>query len=186
MPEDVEVETEKLQEQVDEAREELAAERAPRWVRYVGLGAAVFAVIAAVAALRAADLINEALINQIKASDTWNEYQAAREKEHAYSIGLENLIAHGSKNARLLSSYRAEIASETGKEKPLQATARGFQDESEEQVRRHKAFENAVALLQVGIALGAVAALARSKIAWYVSLLAGLAGLIFFLKGFLT
>jgi hypothetical protein len=185
MPEDVEVETEKLQEQVDEAREE-RAERTPRWVRYVALGAAFFAVIAAVSALRAADLINEALINQIKASDTWNEYQAAREKEHAYALALDNLTEHGSKNARLLSSYRAEIASEAGKERPLQTTARGLEEESAAEVRRHKAFENAVALLQVGIALGAVAALARSKPAWYVSLAAGLAGFIFFLRGFLT
>jgi Domain of unknown function (DUF4337) len=185
MPEDVEVETEKLQEQVDEAREQLA-ERTPRWVRYVGLGAAFFAVLAAVSALRAADLINEALINQIKASDTWNEYQAAREKEHAYALAADNLSEHAFRNVRLLSSYRAEIASEAGKEKPLQSRARDLEEESAAQVRRHQAFENAVALLQVGIALGAVAALARSMPAWYVSLAAGLAGFIFFLKGFLT
>lgn len=186
MPENVEVETDKLREQVDEAREELAGERTPRWVRYVGLIAAFLAVIAAVAALRASDLINEALMNQIRASDTWNEYQAAREKEHTYRVAADNLIEHGAKNARLLAAYRAEINNETAKEGPLQTTARGFEDESEEQVRHHKSFENAVALLQVGIALGAVAALARSKFAWYVSLAAGLAGFIFFLKGFLT
>jgi hypothetical protein len=39
--------------------------------------------------------------------------------------------------------------------------------------------------LQVGIALGAVAALARSKPAWYVSLAAGVVGAFFFLRGFL-
>ena len=186
MPEDIEVETEKLQEQVDEAHEELAAERTPRWVRCVGLGAAVFAVIAAVAALRAADLINEALINQIKASDTWNEYQAAREKEHSYALAVDNLIVHASKNAQFMSSYRAEIANEVAKEKVLQTKAHDLEDESAAQVHHHQAFENAVALLQVGIALGAVAALSRSKPAWYVSLVAGIAGLIFFLKGFVT
>jgi len=185
VPEEVEVETEKLQEQADDAREG-AAERIPRWVRYVGLSAAFFAVVAAVSALRAADLINEALINQIKASDTWNEYQAAREKEHAYTIASDNLVEQGSKNVRLLTAYRAEVANEVAKEKPLEATARGFEEESAAQARRHKAFENAVALLQVGIALGAVGALARSKPAWYVSLVAGLAGFIFFLRGFMT
>jgi hypothetical protein len=186
MPEDVEVETEKLQEQVDEAREERAEDRTPRWIRYVGLGAALFAVIAAVSALRASDLINEALMNQIRASDTWNEYQAAREKQHAYTLAVDNLTEHGSKNARLLNSYHAEIASEAAKEKPLQTKAHDLEEESAAQVLHHKAFENAVALLQVGIALGAVAALARSMPAWYVSLAAGFAGIIFFFKGFIT
>ena len=50
MPEDIEVETDKLREQVDEARE-----GGPSWLRFVGLGAAIFAVVAAVSALRSGD-----------------------------------------------------------------------------------------------------------------------------------
>ncbi|MBV8724277.1 MAG: DUF4337 family protein, partial [Candidatus Eremiobacteraeota bacterium] len=53
------------------------------------------------------------------------------------------------------------------------------------EVSRHHAFEYAVALLQVAIALGAVAALARSMPAWYVSLVAGVVGVAFFLRGFI-
>jgi archaellin len=167
MPDDIEVETDKLREQVDEAREEASRERGPAWLRYVGLGAAIFAVVAAVAALRSGDLINEALIAQIKASDTWNEYQAARQKEHIYTVAANNIADNASKNAPRLRTYRAEIAKEVAKEE-----------------RRHHAFEYAVALLQVAIALGAVAALARSKPAWYVSLAAGVVGIVFFVRGF--
>jgi hypothetical protein len=181
MPEDIEVETDKLREQVDEAREE--HERSAPWVRYVGLGAAFFAVIAAVAALRSGDLINEALIAQIKASDTWNEYQASREKQHIYTVGADQSADRGGKSSRV-AAYHAEIAKEVAKQKPLAETARKLEEESAAEVRRHHAFEYAVGLLQVAIALGAVAALARSKFAWYVSLAAGVIGFVFFLRGF--
>ncbi len=185
MPDDIEVETDKLQEQVEDAREKAGGERGAAWLRYVGLGAAIFAVVAAISALRAGDLINEATINQIKASDTWGEYQADRSKEHMYTIGIDNLTDSGSKNAVRLRAYRGEVASEMSKEKPLQTEARRLEEESVAQIERHHAFEYAVALLQVAIALGAVGALARSKPAWYVSLVAGVVGVTFFVRGFM-
>jgi hypothetical protein len=182
MPEEIEVDTDKLQEQIAEAHEEAARERTPLWFRYVGLGAAIFAVVAAVAALRSGDLINEATIDQIKASDAWTEYQASREKEHIYTVAADGLQDRGA-NARRLRAYRGEVAKEVAKEKPLEASARKLEEESAAEVRRHHFFEYAVALLQVGIALGAVAALARSRPAWYVSLAAGATGIFFFLRG---
>jgi hypothetical protein len=184
MPKNMEVDTDRLQEQIAEVHEELRHERTPSWLRFVGLSAAIFAVIAAVAALRSGDLINEATIGQIKASDTWSEYQAARSKEHLYTVAADGLVDSGSKNPSRLHAYQGEIARETAKEQPLQTTARKLEEESAAEVRRHHAFEYAVALLQVGIALGAVAALARSKLAWYVSLAAGALGAFFFLRGF--
>lgn len=184
MPDDIEVETDKLREQVDDAREE-TGERGSPWMRYVGLGAAVFAVVAAISALRAGDLINEATIDQIKASDTWGEYQAARGKDHLYSIAIDNLTDGGSKNPARLRAYRGEIASEVSKEKTLQTEARRLEEDSVAEITRHHAFEYAVALLQVAIALGAVGALARSRPAWYVSLVAGVVGIVFFVRGFM-
>jgi hypothetical protein len=184
MPENAEVDSDKLQEAIGQVHEELVHERTPQWARFVGLGAALFAVVAAVAALRSGDLINEATINQIKASDTWTEYQAAREKEHTYTIARNDLIDRGSRNPARVREYSGEIARETAKEKPLETSARTLEKESAAEVTRHQAFEYAVALLQVGIALGAVAALSRSRPAWYVSLAAGAVGIFFFLRGF--
>jgi len=187
MTDHLEVEPHRLQESIAEAREELAeraGERTPAWLKYVGLSAAIFAVIAAIAALRSGALINEATIAQIKASDTWTEYQAAREKEHIYTIALDELTDRGSKNVRRMNAYRAEVAKEMAKERPLAARAHGLEEESEAEIRRHHAFEYAVALLQVAIALGAVGALARFKPAWYVSLAAGIVGVGVFAWGF--
>jgi hypothetical protein len=184
----MDVEPHRLQEEIAEAHEEVEElrkeERSNSWVRYVGLTAAIFAVIAAIAALRSGALINEAMIAQIKASDTWAEYQASREKEHIYTIGLDALIDRGSKNRKRMGDYRAQIAKEGVKEKPLAQRARRLEEESAKQVERHHFFEYAVALLQVGIALGAVGALSRFKPAWYVSLVSGACGIAVFFWGF--
>ncbi|MFY9709071.1 MAG: DUF4337 domain-containing protein [Candidatus Cybelea sp.] len=188
MGDHMDVEPHGLQEAIAEAHEEVEElrkeERGNAWVRYVGLTAAIFAVVAAIAALRSGALINEAMIAQIKAADTWAEYQASREKEHIYTVGLDALVDRGSKNAKRLGEYGAEISKEAAKEKPLSRRARGLEEESARQVERHHYFEYAVALLQVGIALGAVAALARFKPAWYVSLAAGACGIAVFFWGF--
>lgn len=180
MPDDIEVETDKLREQVDEARE-----GGPPWLRYVGLSAAIFAVVAAVSALRAGDLINEALIHQMKASDTWAEYQASRQKQHIYTVAVDSMVDRGSRSPRIR-EYRAEIAKESAKQQTLATQARDLEGESGAEVGSHHSFEYAVALLQVGIALGAVAALARSMPAWYVSVAAGIVGIFFFARGFIT
>lgn len=180
MPRRMEIDTDKLQDQIAEAHHRAGE----RWISYIGLSAALFAVIAAISALRSGDLINEALIHQIKASDTWNEYQASRQKEHLYTVAADGIAESSSRHAARLAAYRSEIAKEAVKEPALASKARSLEEDSAAEVVRHHAFEYAVALLQVGIALGAVAALARSKPAWYVSLLSGLVGIFFFLRGF--
>ena len=184
MTDHIDLEPHRLAEQVTEAGQEAAGERAPGWIRLVGLSAAIFAVVAAVSALRSGSLINEATIAQIKASDKWNEYQASREKEHLYTIALNDLIDRGTPNKGRVGAYRSQVDKEVTKEGPLAETARKLEEESATEVRRHYAFEYAVALLQVGIALGAVAALARFKPAWYVSLTAGAIGVAVFFWGF--
>ncbi|MBV9333092.1 MAG: DUF4337 domain-containing protein [Candidatus Eremiobacteraeota bacterium] len=180
MPENIDVDTDNLRERIAEEHEHSGE----GWIRFVGLSAALFAVIAAIGALRSGDLINEALIHQIQASDTWNEYQASRQKEHIYTVAADGIADGRSRNAARLGSYRSEIAREAAKETPLASKARALEEDSAGEVARHHAFEYAVALLQVGIALGAVAALARSKPAWYISLAAGAVGIFFFIRGF--
>jgi hypothetical protein len=52
--------------------------------------------------------------------------------------------------------------------------------EADELLHRHHRFADGVALFQVAIALGAIAALARYRIVWILSMLLGLIGAGFF------
>ncbi len=40
-------------------------------------------------------MVNEAMMDQLKASDTWNEYQASRLKHHLYTIAGNSLVDGG-------------------------------------------------------------------------------------------
>ena len=51
----------------------------------------MLAVFAAVGALQSGNLVNEAMLHQIQASDTWAEYQASRSKDHLYTVMLNGI-----------------------------------------------------------------------------------------------
>lgn len=237
MPDHIEVETNELQEKIQEEQEEIEhlekEESEVSWVRYVGLTTAIFAVFAAISALQSGSLINEAMIHQIKASDTWAEYQASREKDHLYSVALNGLVDANAANAAFAAAlraparkpepagpkpahaqtpkgskgesaasgpapvatapksaaaravdYRDQIAEERGKEAQRMDAARKLEEDSAEELRRQRNFEFSVALIQVAIALGAVAALTRVKAGWLISMGTGAIGLVLFAWGF--
>lgn len=195
MPGHLEVETRKLQEAVEELqgeRAELETERkSAGWLNYVGLATALLAVFAAVGAVQGAALINEGLINQIKASDTWNEYQASRQKDHLYTLALNAMAdANGAFSHQAAAvrtkEYRAKVGEEVAKERERSAAAQKLERESAAQIHKHHFFEYSVGLIQVAIALSAIAALAKVKPVWYVGLLAGVVGVVLFVLGFLA
>jgi uncharacterized protein DUF4337 len=195
MPGHLEVETKELQDAISEVREQRSRLEEERkragWLDYVGLTTALLAVFAAVAALQAASLINEGMISQIKASDTWAEFQASREKYHLYALALNAMLdAQGAFSPRVSAArakeYRAKIADEVGKQLERSAEARRLERESAAQIHKQHFFEYSVGLIQVAIALSAIAALARVRPVWYLGLLAGAGGIALFFQGFLA
>ena len=228
MPEEIEIETKELQETLhelqEERREREEEERKTSWTRYIALTTAILAVFAAIGALQSGTLVNEAMMRQLRASDTWNEYQASRGKDHLYTIQANSFLdrgitpppeeekpaeasahegksvetkAEGGKSAekerawkalppeQRLAAYLGQVKKEGDKEKDLQEKAKGLEEESEQLMRLHEQFARAVALIQVAIALSAVAALTRIKLIWLLGSAAGLLGIVFFALGFL-
>ena len=112
MPEEIEVPTEHLHETVHEAAEESARagghESSPFNMR-VALTTALLAVIAAVAALLAGHAANEAMLEQIEASDDWSHYQSKSIKATVLNSKIELLDGLGvsfSQAARLIPPSR--------------------------------------------------------------------------------
>jgi hypothetical protein len=215
MPEEIEVETKDLQETIQELHEEEAERKAEEkkssWTKYVGLTTAILAVFAAVGALQSGSLVNEALMHQVKSSDTWNQYQASRQKEHLYTLAINSMLdsnqsikiaptkpAIASKKppakaehewvakspAARAKEYEGQVAKESGKEEDLSKEATALEKESGEEIEKHHMFAYSVALIQVAIALGAVSALTKVKSVWGLSMLCGAAGIVFFFLGF--
>jgi hypothetical protein len=183
MPEQIEVDTERLHESI---REELEKDGGS-FLRKIALSTALLAVLAAVAALRAGATVNHALLLradatqlQSKASDQWAYYQAkgvkaaVQESTRAtwLAAGKEPPPAIDEKVARYEKEQEAirEKAVELEKERDAKVA------ESNHLLHGHHGFANAVALFQVAIALGAVAALTRSRVVWAGSIVVGMGG----------
>ncbi len=183
MPEGPEIDTDNLRETIDEEIEKDGG----TLLRTVALTTAVFAALAAIASLQAGGTVNEALVLkteatrlQAEASDQWAYYQAK---------GLKATVTELSKNSwaaidkappdelaksqeRYLDDQRKskEKAEELEKQRDEKST------EADHLMHHHHFFAQSVALLQVSIALGAVAALTRKRLVWVGSTLLGLIG----------
>lgn len=79
-----------------------------------------------------------------------------------------------------LRQYIHQAEKETRKEGDLREEAERLERQSEHHMHLHHQFARSVALIQVAIALSAVAALTRMKLVWSLSLLVGIMGLAFF------
>ncbi len=188
MPEEPEIDVDKLREQIDEEIEREGG----RLVRVIALTTAILAALAAIASLEAGATVNEALVLkteatqlQAHASDQWAYYQAK---------GIKGAVAAGT-----VSTWRAAgkapppaadsaVARYAGEQQAIADSARAIERERDARsaaadglLRRHHGFAYAVAFFQIAIALGAVAALTRSRPVLGLSLASGTIGLVLFL-----
>jgi hypothetical protein len=185
MPEAIEVDTDKLRETIDAEIERSGG----RMLRMTALATAILAAVAAVASLRAGSTVNEALVLeseatqlQARASDQWAYYQAKGIKGAVAANAASAYAANGRSAPDSLGALAARYAREQA---DIQADARKLEHERDTKVaeanrllEQHHRYAYAVALLQVAIALGAVAALTRqSKVLW-LALLAGAGGVV--------
>jgi hypothetical protein len=180
MPEGPEIDTDKLQETIHEPP-------ADSLLRNIALTTALLAALAAVAALQAGGTVNEALVLkteagrlQAEASDQWSYYQAKGIKAIVVEAQRTTWIAVGKTAPSNLDPSIQRYAAE---QKDIEHAAREKERERDEKsgeadhlLARHHRFATSVALLQVGIALGAVAALTRQRAIWLGSGILGLVG----------
>src|SRR5215831_10147910 len=187
MPEGPEVETERLHEEI---KEELEHEGGA-FLKAIALTTALFAALAAIAALRAGATVNEALVLkteatrlQAEASDRWAYYQAkgikAATAEAARTSWLAIAKEPPSEYAEKQKRYAEEQAEIQKKARELEKERDAKSAEADHLLHHHHRYANAVALFQVSIALGAVAALTKSRAVWFGSLLLGLAASVLF------
>jgi len=181
MPEGAEVDTDSLHETIHERLESEGS----AFLKTIALTTAVFAACAAVASLQAGATVNEALLlkteatrHQAEASDQWTYYQAKGIKAAVQDASRAAWLAAGKEAPAAFAQTAARYAREQEDiQKDARAQERIRDEKSAEADRllaRHHGFANAVALFQIAIALGAVAALSRARIVWFGSLLVGL------------
>jgi hypothetical protein len=186
MPEAPEIDTDKLHETIQEQLER-------EWsglLKKIALTTALLAALAAIAALRAGATVNEALVLkteaarlQSEASNQWAYYQAKGIKSAVQEASRSAWLANGKTPPREFEESTKKYAAQQAEiQKEAQAREHERDAKSEEAdhlLHRHHGFAKSVAIFQVAIALGAVAALTRNRLVWFGSLLLGVAGAVF-------
>jgi len=188
MPEEPEVDTDKLREAIDEEIEK-EGKGGARLVRWIALSTAILAALAAIASLEAGATVNEALVLktestrlQSQASDQWAYYQAKGIKADVVQASAASWTAAGKTPPANIASetarYSAQQDTIRGKAKELESERDAKSHEADELLERHHHYAGAVALFQVAIALGAIAALTRVRAVWIGSMVVGGAGVV--------
>jgi hypothetical protein len=185
--EEIEVPLEKTQEDIEHAAHE-AHEGAGHgsktgWVTWSALLSALLAVCAAVASLNAGHHANEAMIDQIKSSDSWNYYQAKGIKASVATTRMEILEAVGKP---VPEAVKAKIAQYADDQKEIQDTAKEQEATSGHHFEVHAIFAESVTFFQIAIAVTAIAVLVRRKQFLLVAGGFGAVGLYFLVQGFLA
>jgi hypothetical protein len=193
MPEEA-IETAELKEKLEEAAEGAEGARAG-WLTWLSLSTALIAVLAAIASLESGDHANEAIVlktdatlTQSAADDAWAFYQAKSVKEDMYRA-LAPLAPRPEVAAEW--ARAADIEHRQKEEKKVEAEklvgqVEAADRESKEHLGRHHRFAKSVTIFQVAIALAAIAALARRRAMWWVSLAVGAVGAVFLVLGFVS
>jgi hypothetical protein len=188
VPESPEIDTDRLHEQIQEEVERDAGAS----LKAIALTTALFAALAAVAALRAAGTVNEALglkadatRLQAEASDQWAAYQAKGIKSAIQAASESAWIALGKNPPRFFGDEQQRYAREQAELAQVARQKERARDrasaEADHLMHQHHRFADSVALLQVAIALAAVAALTRVRLVWFGSIIIGLGGTSLFL-----
>jgi hypothetical protein len=166
--EEPEVPLEHLHEQVKETAEHTRE----TWISWVALSTAILAVLAAIAGLLSGQHVNEAMMNQIEASDQWNYYQAKGIK--AAVLDAKMSLGGGPNESDQSKRDRYEKQQEE-----IKSEAEHKEAAAKSNFHKHEVFARGVTMFQIAIAIAAISALTRRRRFWIVSLLFGVVGCLF-------
>src|SRR5207245_7964654 len=129
--EESEVPLEHLHEQVRHSAEHSRE----RWISWVALSTAILAVLAAIAGLLSGRHVNEAMMNQIEASDQWSYYQAKSIKASVLDAKIALSTTPSSEDRDKAARYKAEESEIKSEAEHKEAAARSEEHTSELQSR---------------------------------------------------
>jgi predicted cobalt transporter CbtA len=149
------------------------------WISWVALSTAILAVLAAISGLLAGKHANEAMMSQIQASDQWGYFQAK-------SIKAAILEAKTTLASEATDTDKENAARYQKEQEEIKHVAEHKQAEAEANFHKHEVFARSVTMFQIAIAIAAISALTKKRQFWFVSLVFGLAGVVFMVLGLMA
>lgn len=175
----------------------MAEDKKETWTTYLAISTVIIVVCATLSTFKGGGFSTRSLMNQTNASDQWAFYQSKSLKSYIFEMQKDNLelqfelVKKSDPSREILDKYEERINSYTKKinqyeldKEAISLAAKKFEQERDECKLHGSAFGIAVIFLQISILLSSIAALAKKKYVWYLSLLVGVAGVVYFLDGF--
>ena len=151
-------------------------------LRPVAFTMSVLAVLVAVTTVLGHRTHTEAVLDQNKATDQWNEYQAhkIRSNDTFLAADLLSVVTVSDKSAaeRLAKGYADHQAKWADETKEDMQKAVVLETRVEQAEARADRFDLGEALLEIGLVITSVTLLTRSRIYWYFGMIFALGGII--------
>jgi hypothetical protein len=167
-------EAQELQEHAEHAEHESG-------LRPVAFTMSVLAVLVAVTTVLGHRTHTEAVLDQNKATDQWNLYQAhkIRSNDTQLASDLLSVVAIGDKAsaAKIAKSYADHQAKWADETKDDKDKAEALEAKVEAAEARASRFDLGEAMLEIGLVITSVTLLTRSRIYWYFGIVASLVGI---------
>ena len=168
-------EAQELQEQAEQAEHEST-------LRPVAFTMAVLAVLVAITTVLGHRTHTEAILDQNKATDQWNEYQAhkIRSNDTALVSDLLGVVTIADKDAakKIAKGYADHQAKWTDELKDDKEKAEAFEAKVEQAEARANRFDLGEALLEIGLVITSVTLLTRRRAYWYLGIVFSVAGIV--------
>ena len=175
----------------------MAEEKKEPWLNYLALSTVIFAVCATLSTFKGGGFSTRSVMSQTQAANQWAYYQAKSLKGYLYEIQKEMLeLELKEPNSNLTASaiearkgtidnFGQKIAKYEKEKAEIMQEARQLEARRDAAQNNSQIFGYAVIFLQIAILLSSIAALMKKKPVWYLSVVVGTAGVVYFANGFL-
>lgn len=169
--------------EANEAQElkENAEHGAESALRPVAFTMSLLAVMVAVTTVLGHRTHTEAVLQQNRATDQWNEYQAKKIRSYNTSLTADLLsaitIADKEKAEKIAKGYADHQAKWNDDLKEDQEKAKALEEKVEQAEARAARFDLSEALLEIGLVITSVTLLTRSRIYWYLGIVFSIGGI---------
>ncbi len=175
----------------------MADEKKEPWLNFLALTTVILAVAATLSTFKGGGYSTRSVLSQSQASDQWAFYQAKSIKGNLYEMERDRLArevkilhATGAREAlkaeaeEALAEARAKVAKYDDEKARIQQEAKAFEMKRDDAQKHGQPFGLAVIFLQIAILLSSIAALLKKQPVYWMGLLVGAVGLLYFVDGF--
>lgn len=174
-------EAQELEEQQEKARESS--------LRPVSFTMSVLAVLVAVTTVLGHRTHTEAVLEQARATDQWNLYQAKKIRQYNTQLTIDLLgslpVSDTAATGKIITVYKAHLDKWKDDLNEEQTKATELEAEVRKSERHAARFDLGEALLEIGLVITSITLLTRLRAYWYLGMAFGAAGIVMAVWAFL-